>query len=1282
MMRQGPSVDGGSSDTKKQQAQRRTSISKFFGFVLGNGDTQEDDDVAHITTEDSNTPKMIKAKDHPDYSKYFRMATVGGNIVDIRTQMRQAGLDDNLIQTPEKMISAESKLNVRDHLKQATLVGYLDRVGEFDFHDDESDGMSSRASSVAQTAANQQQRQAPLAQEEHVHDKDFTNMFRKKPVAAAAPEPVAPTTATKAKRVKKEKKPKAKKEKKPPGNVIVNIYKPLGITMGENEEDEEQGVHVASIAPGGNAAKTNALHPGMVLLEACGEDVRFKDFDDIMDILRGAPADETLKLVFAPPEAEAAGGTNSASASASASESQSESEVESDASSVVEPSVPISQGGRGAVASLFSETAQQLLSRDTDSEEDEDDEPMQVSSSRPFGGNPAPPQRRPEEEQPQAPQKQPPPPTRPQTTAAPVTQTAPVTAPVQEKSPAASPTPQRKSLAALKSAAAAAAKSGAATKTPHVAVESAAPTIASSSVAKTGGELSSKPLVTHEFDDDDEEDDNEEDDESSGDNWGAKVPATVPALRDVTDFGMAAAIPAGGIFGLPDHLEADDSIPPPAAAASLPTERSAPAPTAAGSNAKSQSNPIAHRKTSPVPSRAVHHHGADDKEWRQEEAVQQITSPISSPTASQGTKENEHDSPGLESSLITSRPRGPRSTALLRKGRGAAAEEAKAKRATRGGLARVAPPQDMLPSPSPAAVTSAPAHSPEPAATAVAGGVFGMGAQSVREDSEEDSDVPPPVPSSKPAETAAMSVTSPLSARINPAAARSSSASVSPAQSSPSSATGASSSLPRRAGGSLGDQLKALRAIKKAASSASNVSVTESSHASAGANASVEKFPPSDVSVSSQSGSVWHEEDSISHHSYGSRFQARAATATGGGGGTSVASSQSSRFTRGVQQQQQQQQQDSRSTGSPSASISNGSNRSVQQRPQQQQQQQQQQYHHQEDVRNIQTSGSGPSSPLSTHSLRSSRSAPHGQTFTGPGGASIRDYQSDSGAFSPTVTHKPLAAYESLSPGAPQLGSRGGAQRLQQSSPVSARGVDRGMQSDYSSYVDEKYINSYQMLLGEKEEIAQMRLRLQQETEEQAALLIAQEEEAMARIAKAEEESMSRLRAEEDLLRDRVQEVEDIILMERNEIDKQWEELRTVESESDRTIKLRTKELLEVMHVVRAHHDKLQHDKKKIARQRLHLDMALHDLNRFNSFGRGTGGGGGEGQSKRAHTPTSTAARRWASPHQQPSSRGGWEGGTSVGSLNSSRRVGAPHSSSPSKERAFNFGGGSRIGGR
>jgi hypothetical protein len=82
------------------------------------------------------------------------------------------------------------------------------------------------------------------------------------------------------------------------GYIHVSITKPLGISLGENIPNEASGVYVEECAPGGKADSTGVIFPGLMLMNACGTDVQTFDFDSVMNILKSAPADSPLELVF------------------------------------------------------------------------------------------------------------------------------------------------------------------------------------------------------------------------------------------------------------------------------------------------------------------------------------------------------------------------------------------------------------------------------------------------------------------------------------------------------------------------------------------------------------------------------------------------------------------------------------------------------------------------------------------------------------------------------------------------------------------------------------------------------------------------------------------------------------------------------------------------------------------------------------------------------------------------------------------------------------------------
>jgi ferredoxin len=86
----------------------------------------------------------------------------------------------------------------------------------------------------------------------------------------------------------------------PEAFIKVSVLKPLGLFFEENVMNKPKGVHVEQAEPG-NALDTGKMEPGLLLIEAAGQDVRNLGFDGVMDVMRGAPADQPLDLTFIRP---------------------------------------------------------------------------------------------------------------------------------------------------------------------------------------------------------------------------------------------------------------------------------------------------------------------------------------------------------------------------------------------------------------------------------------------------------------------------------------------------------------------------------------------------------------------------------------------------------------------------------------------------------------------------------------------------------------------------------------------------------------------------------------------------------------------------------------------------------------------------------------------------------------------------------------------------------------------------------------------------------------------
>jgi ferredoxin len=85
-----------------------------------------------------------------------------------------------------------------------------------------------------------------------------------------------------------------------PSNFIrVKVKKPLGLNLEEVMVNEPKGLYVCDVNDG-NAKASGRIYKGLLLIEVNGMDVKYKDFDGVMDILVNSPND-TLELAFIDP---------------------------------------------------------------------------------------------------------------------------------------------------------------------------------------------------------------------------------------------------------------------------------------------------------------------------------------------------------------------------------------------------------------------------------------------------------------------------------------------------------------------------------------------------------------------------------------------------------------------------------------------------------------------------------------------------------------------------------------------------------------------------------------------------------------------------------------------------------------------------------------------------------------------------------------------------------------------------------------------------------------------
>lgn len=81
--------------------------------------------------------------------------------------------------------------------------------------------------------------------------------------------------------------------------VSVSLQKPLGLSLVEVEENKESGVFVEEVNEG-SAMKSNVVKKGLFLSEINGQCVKYKGFDDIMDVLIDAEGQLDLGTASSP----------------------------------------------------------------------------------------------------------------------------------------------------------------------------------------------------------------------------------------------------------------------------------------------------------------------------------------------------------------------------------------------------------------------------------------------------------------------------------------------------------------------------------------------------------------------------------------------------------------------------------------------------------------------------------------------------------------------------------------------------------------------------------------------------------------------------------------------------------------------------------------------------------------------------------------------------------------------------------------------------------------------
>lgn len=87
-----------------------------------------------------------------------------------------------------------------------------------------------------------------------------------------------------------------------PANFIrVSLMKPLGVQLEEVKEGGSLGVTIEAVNEG-SAKASGKVKSGLFLISANGKDLKFQDFDTILDTLGDSPEGQPIDLVFIDPK--------------------------------------------------------------------------------------------------------------------------------------------------------------------------------------------------------------------------------------------------------------------------------------------------------------------------------------------------------------------------------------------------------------------------------------------------------------------------------------------------------------------------------------------------------------------------------------------------------------------------------------------------------------------------------------------------------------------------------------------------------------------------------------------------------------------------------------------------------------------------------------------------------------------------------------------------------------------------------------------------------------------
>ena len=87
----------------------------------------------------------------------------------------------------------------------------------------------------------------------------------------------------------------------PASFIRVSLMKPLGVQLEEVKEGGSLGVTIEAVNEG-SAKASGKIKSGLYLISANGQDLKFQDFDTILDALGDAPEGKPIDLVFIDPK--------------------------------------------------------------------------------------------------------------------------------------------------------------------------------------------------------------------------------------------------------------------------------------------------------------------------------------------------------------------------------------------------------------------------------------------------------------------------------------------------------------------------------------------------------------------------------------------------------------------------------------------------------------------------------------------------------------------------------------------------------------------------------------------------------------------------------------------------------------------------------------------------------------------------------------------------------------------------------------------------------------------